>query len=141
MARTRDRVELRQRRDELREQLAGIGDLRPGSLVGRYRKCGKPTCHCAGEEGGGHGPSWSLTRAVGGRTVTRIIPPAAVPRTREQIAEYQRLRRLTGELVEVNEGLCEALLAGPRVESGQAAKKGASRHASMRRPSPRSKRS
>ena len=113
MVRTRDPEELRKRRDEIRDELAGVGDLRPGSLVGRYRRCGKPSCHCAREEDGGHGPSWSLTRAVGGRTVTRIIPPDAVPRTRQQIAEYQRLRRLTGELVEVSEGLCEALLATP----------------------------
>jgi len=139
MAGTRDPEELRNRRDEIRDQLAGIGDLRPGSLVGRYRRCGKPNCHCAREEGGGHGPSWSLTRGVGGRTVTRIIPPGAVPKTREQIAEYRRLRRLTSELVEVSEGLCEALLAGPGGVPGEAAKKGASRQASMPRSQPRSK--
>ncbi len=141
MDRTRDPEELRQRRDEIRAELAGIGDLRPGSLVGRYRRCGKPTCHCAGEGHEGHGPSWSLTRAVGGRTVTRIIPPAAVPRTREQIAEYRRLRRLTGELVEVSEGLCDALLTGHAGDTGGEAKKGASEQASTRPSSPRSKRS
>jgi len=125
MARTRDPAELRKRRDEIRDELASVGDLRPGSLVGRYRRCGKPTCHCAREEGGGHGPSWSLTHAVGGKTVTRIIPPAAVPQTRAQIAEYGRLRRLTGELVEVSEGLCEALLAGSGDDSSEAPKEGA----------------
>ena len=125
MSRARDPEELRARRDEIRDQLASLGDLRPGSLVGRYRRCGKPNCHCAREEGGGHGPSWSLTRGVGGRTVTRIIPPAAVPRTREQIAEYHRLRRLTAELVEVSDGLCDALLADPDGISGEASKKGA----------------
>ena len=126
MTRTRDPEELKKRRDEIRDELGAVGDLRPGSLVGRYRKCGKPNCHCAREEGGGHGPSWSLTRQVGGRTVTRIIPSDAVPRTRQQIAEYQRLRRLTGELVEVSEGLCEALLAGatPGADPGES-KKGA----------------
>ena len=141
MARTGEPEELKRRRDEIRDELAGIGDLRPGSLVGRYRKCGKPNCHCAREEDGGHGPSWSLTRGVGGRTVTRIIPPTAVARTREQIAEYQRLRRLTGELVEVSEGLCEALMAAPGVVPGEAAKTGASRRPSTRPSSPSSKRS
>ena len=125
MSRARDPEELRARRDEIRDQLASLGDLRPGSLVGRYRRCGKPNCHCAREEGGGHGPSWSLTRGVGGRTVTRIIPPAAVPRTREQIAEYHRLRRLTAELVEVSDGLCDALLADPDGITGEASNKGA----------------
>ena len=125
MPRTRDPEELRKRRDEIRDELAALGDLRPGSLVGRYRKCGKPSCHCAREGDPGHGPSFSLTRAVGGKTVTRIIPAAAVARTQAQIAEYGRLRRLTGELVEVSEGLCEALLAGPDSAVAEGAKKGA----------------
>ena len=139
MSRTREPEELRRRRDQIRDQLASLGDLRPGSLVGRYRRCGKPNCHCAREEGGGHGPSWSLTRGVGGRTVTRIIPPAAVSRTREQIAEYQRLRRLTAELVEVSDGLCDALLAGPGGSDGESPKKGASKQPSTPRSSPRSR--
>lgn len=142
MARTHDAEVLRQRRDEIRDELARVGDLRPGSLVGRYRKCGKPTCHCAREEDGGHGPSWSLTRGVGGRTVTRIIPAAAVDRTRAQIAEYQRLRRLTGELVEVSEGLCDALLTGSPAEAREEeSKKGASGSPSTGPSSRRSKRS
>lgn len=124
---------LRMRRKEIREELASIGDLRPGSLVGRYRKCGKPTCHCAKEEGGGHGPSWSLTRKVDGKTVTRIIPSGAVAQTQEQIAEYRRLRDLTGELVEVSEKLCDGLLSDPGAASDDEAKKGASKRASRRR--------
>jgi hypothetical protein len=110
---TRDPQELRQRRDAIRDEIATLGDLRPGSLVGRYRRCGKPTCHCAAEGDPGHGPSWSLTRAVKGRTVTRVIPAAAVEVTRAQVAEHRRLRRLSGELVEVSEALCDALLAAP----------------------------
>ncbi len=137
---TRNPERLEQRRDEIRAELSSIGDLRPGSLVGRFRKCGKPNCHCAKEEGGGHGPSWSLTRRIGGKTATRIIPPAAVEQTKEQIAEYKRLRRLTQELVEVSEGICEAQLA---VGSGTAggAKKRASGQASKRKSSPRSRHS
>jgi len=139
MRTTLDPEELERRRNEIREKLASVGDLRPGSLVGRYRKCGKPNCHCATEEGGGHGPSWSLTRQVGGKTVTRIIPASAVEQTREQIAEYQRLRKLTGELVDVSEGLCEVKLALPGA-SEEAVKKGASKRASTRKSSPRLKR-
>jgi hypothetical protein len=35
---------LLQQRDQLKSQLASIGDMRPGSLVARFRKCGKPSC-------------------------------------------------------------------------------------------------
>lgn len=133
----RDPERLEQRRNEIRAELSSIGDLRPGSLVERYRKCGKPNCHCATEPGGGHGPSWSLTRRVSGKTVTSIIPPAAVAQTKEQIAEYHRLRELTQELVEVSEGICEAkLLAGGATD--QRGKKRASKKLSMRSSSLRS---
>ncbi len=134
---TRDPEGLEQRRNEIRAELSSMGDLRPGSLVGRYRKCGKANCHCATEAGGGHGPSWSLTRRVGGKTVTRIIPPSAVAQTQEQIAEYKRLRRLTQELVEVSEGICEVkLAAGAATDAG--VKKGASQQPSPRKSSRRS---
>ena len=132
MRKITDRHELERRRDEIREKLASTGDLRPGSLVGRYRKCGKPNCHCATEEDGGHGPSWSLTRRVGGKTVTRVIPANAVAQTQEQIAEFQRLRRLVGELVEVSEGICEALLPVPDAHE-EVEKKGASKRPSTQK--------
>ncbi len=141
MTKTRDPEILRKRRNEIREELASVGDLRPGSLVGRYRKCGKPNCHCAKEEGGGHGPSWSLTRKVDGKTVTKIIPPGAVPQTQEQIVEYRRLRNLTGELVEVSERLCDVLLSDPGAVPDDAVKKGASKRASTRKSLPKSKHS
>ena len=50
--------------------------------------------------------------------MTRVIPASAVAQTQEQIAEHQRLRRLVGELVEVSEGICEALLPGRDVRRG-----------------------
>jgi hypothetical protein len=37
---------LRDKRDQLTASLAHIDDLRPGFLTARFRKCGKPNCHC-----------------------------------------------------------------------------------------------
>ena len=141
MAKTHTLETLNSRRNEICEELASIGDLRPGSLVARYRKCGKANCHCAKEEGGGHGPSWSLTRKVEGKTVTKIIPPDAISQTQKQIAEYRRLRNLTGELVEVSEGLCDAMLSDPGAVVDDTGKKRASKRASTRRLAPKSKHS
>jgi len=119
---------LQKRRNELLSELASIGDLRPGSLVERYRKCGKPNCHCASESGGGHGPSWSLTRQVAGKTVTRVIPVDALDEVREQIAEYRRFRDLGAELIEVSAQLCDARLRAKKTSSETAqAEKGGSK--------------
>jgi hypothetical protein len=136
-----DPGELERRRNRIRGELSTLGDLRPGSLVERYRKCGKSTCHCAAEGAGGHGPSWSLTRQRGGKTITKIIPVAAVPHTRQQMAEYQRFRRLARDLVEASEQLCDAKLAAPEATAHAAAKKGGSKTPSTRPSRPRSKRS
>ena len=139
----RDPVQmLEQRRAELQNQLAQVGDLRPGSLVERYRRCGKAGCHCAAPGAEGHGPSWSLTRAVDGKTVTRVIPPEAVTRTRQHLAEYQRFRGLVHEMVETSEQLCAAKLeAAPAASDEEAAQKGGSRRPAPRRSSRRSRRS
>jgi hypothetical protein len=101
-------TELEAERERVKMQLADLGDLRPGSLVERYRKCGKPNCHCAKPGESGHGPSWSLTHDSKGKTVTKVIPANLVSQTREQVAEYQRLRGLTRDLVEVSEKICDA---------------------------------
>lgn len=133
--------QLRRHREALKQQLDRLGDLRPGSLVERYRRCGKPNCHCVQPGHAGHGPSYSLTHAVEGKTVTRVIPAAAVERTREQIDAYQEFRRWSREFVETSERLCDAqLTAGPEATSTGAAKKGGSKKASTRRSSPKSRR-
>jgi len=130
--------ELSRRLAELHAALSQTADMRPGSLVQRYRACGKPGCHCAQEGARGHGPSWSLTREVAGKTVTKVIPAQAVETTRVQIAEYKRFRAITRELVETSERLCEARLRQGDVASQEAAKKGASKRRSRSRSSRKS---
>lgn len=131
---------LSRQREALRAQLVSVGDMRPGSLVARYRACGKPSCHCAGQGERGHGPSWSLTHAVAGKTRTKIIPAGAVQRTKEQISEYRRFRHLVRDLVEVSEQRCDAQLEDPQAAEPSAAQKGASHAPSSSRSTPRSTR-
>ena len=99
---------LQAQRAQLKARLAEIGDMRPGSLVERFRKCGKPTCHCAEKDARGHGPCYSLTHAVAGKTLTRVIPKGvAVEHARQRIAEYRRFRDLVREMIKVSEQICD----------------------------------
>jgi len=117
--------QLAARRQALKAAIGELGDLRPGQLTARFRKCGKPNCHCATPGDPGHGPSFSLTRAVAGKTVTRIIPAGpAVAQTQAQLEEYRRFRALSHELVKVSEALCEASLKQPPAAVDAAKKKG-----------------
>ena len=128
------------RRQDLLQQLAALGDLRPGSLVPSFRKCGKPNCRCAAADHPGHGPRWILTHAVEGKTRTRTIPPDQLDTTRAQIAECQRLRRLVAELIEVSDQACQAKLEAERPASGAptAAKENPARRTSSTRSKPSS---
>ena len=124
---------LETQREVLKRELAELEDMRQGSLVERYRKCGKPTCRCAKTDAVGHGPSWSLTRAVKGKTRTKIIPAQKVGITRKQLQRAKTFRTLCQQLLDVNEKICDAKLAGPGAASPSAVKKkGSQMHATRR---------
>jgi len=115
---------LRDRRDQLAASLARVDDLRPGFLTARFRKCGKPNCHCAQKDSPGHGPSYSLTHRVGGKTVTQVIPQGpAVERAKAQIAEYRRFRNLIRELIVISEQICSLQVRDVEGVSASGAKK------------------
>ena len=109
---TRDHADLVKQRSQLLRELADIDDLRRGSLRAQYRKCGKPNCHCAGAGAQGHGPYWLLTwlDRDTGKSRGRTIRADTIEQTRAQIGEYQRLRGLVRELVEVSGRICDARL-------------------------------
>lgn len=121
---------LREKRAQITARLADIEDLRPGVLTARFRKCGKPNCHCAQKDSPGHGPSYSLTHRVGGKTVTQVIPQGpAVERAQAQIAEYRRLRNLVRELIAVSEQICSTQL-----REGEAVPETGTKKKPLRRP-------
>jgi hypothetical protein len=115
--------DLEDKRAKVQERLVGVGDMRQGTLTERFRKCGKGSCKCALDKSYSHGPSFSLTKSVKSKTVTRIIPKDAVASTKEQISRFQEYRRLSHEFLAVNEEICEAKLREPREESDRDQKK------------------
>jgi hypothetical protein len=98
------------KKNEIIKSITNLSVFRPGTLIERYRKCGKPNCHCAKIEAKGHGPQWSLTRAKKGKTITKIIPTDAVTETKKQIVEYQKFTQYVSQLVDVNTKICDELL-------------------------------
>ena len=84
-----------------------LGDLRPGSITAVVRRCGKPSCHCAKPNDPGHDPQFRLTRRVAGKTVTETFPnPAALGKAQQEVAEFPGLRKLSEDLVGLNQKLC-----------------------------------
>jgi hypothetical protein len=100
-------------RSKLLEEFLRLGDLRPGSITAVVRRCGKPSCHCAKPKDPGHDPQFRLTRRVSGKTVTETFPnPAALRKAQQEVAEFHRLQKLSGDLVGINEKICKLRPAG-----------------------------
>ena len=100
--------ELERRRADIVQKIAGLGDLRPGSITTTQGKCGKPTCHCAEADHPGHGPHWRLTYKEEGRTRTQSLPSAQERQKAEaEVAEFRRFQQLNRDFVEVNTAICQ----------------------------------
>ncbi|MFI5105830.1 MAG: DUF6788 family protein, partial [Terriglobales bacterium] len=100
-------AQLEAQKNDLLRQLATVGDLRRGSITATSGKCGKPNCHCAKRGDPGHGPNSRLTRRVAGKTTTETFDsPAALRKAQQEVAEFHRFQKLSGEVVEVSEKIC-----------------------------------
>lgn len=99
--------ELEQERRQLVRVFAELGDLRPGSITGIVRRCGKPTCHCAQTDDPGHGPNLRLTYKAQGKTISEALPtPVAVRKAEQEIAEFRKFQQLSHAFIAVNEQIC-----------------------------------
>ncbi|HOO03019.1 MAG TPA: hypothetical protein PLE76_09920 [Rectinema sp.] len=116
--------ELAEKKEVVLGEIANLAPFRPGSLEHVYRKCGKPSCHCAQPGARGHGPVWILTRKVNGKSVGKVIKEDAVESTQEQIQHYHQFQELIREYVETNVKICDKLLERPKTEGLSEAEKG-----------------
>lgn len=101
--------DLESRRCRLLAQIAGLGDLRSGSITNTSGRCGKPNCRCHIPGNPVHGPNPRLTFKHLGKTVTEsLATPAAQTKAEREIAEFRRFEQLIRDFVEVNAKICRA---------------------------------
>src|SRR5664280_3076079 len=84
---------LRRRRQALLRQLPPLKEILRGSLIERYKRCGKPGCKCA--DGAGHGPKYYLSVSFPGeRPQMDYVPQENLEATRALVAtvSYTHLR-------------------------------------------------
>lgn len=119
--------ELLDSRNHLLQELSQLGDFQPGSISAVYRRCGKPSCHCAQPNDPGHAPQRRLTQKIGGKTVTQTLSsPTAVRKAEKEIAEFRRFQALAQQLIEVNHKICRLRAITP--EEAMPVKKKRQRH-------------
>lgn len=118
---------------ELAAQLAEPQPMRRGSVSERYVKCSKPGCACAKQPEERHGPYYSLTRAVAGRTQSRFLSAPQAELVRRQVEAGRRFRRQVDAFWEACEAWADAQLETPQAASPEAAeKRGSKRHGKVK---------
>ncbi len=116
--------------------LGRVRPMRRGVLTERRVTCSKPGCPCGRDPEARHGPYYSLTRAVGGRTRTRLVRAEDAIVVRRQIEDGRAFRGELESYWQACERAADAELEG--LHAGQA-EKGGSRRRSSRRLRPRSR--
>jgi len=97
---------LRRRRQTLLRRLPPLQAILRGSLIERYKRCGKPGCKCA--DGPGHGPKYYLSVSYPGlRPQMDYVPQEYYEQINEFIANYHRARELLEEICEINRELLQ----------------------------------
>src|ERR1700675_2669032 len=117
---------------QLATELADARPMRRGSLSERTIKCGKPGCACAQDPKARHGPYYSLTHAVGGKTHSRFLTEKQADLVRQQIDSGRKFRGRVDALWEASEQWADSQLTDISASPGEA-KKGGSRRISRTR--------
>ena len=95
---------LRKRRNDLVRQLPPLKSILRGSLIERYKRCGKPGCKCI--DGPGHGPKYYLSVSYPGqRPQMDYVTQEAYRQTVEFLANYRRAREILERICEINREL------------------------------------
>ena len=116
--------------------------MRRGSLTERYVRCHKPNCPCAEREAARHGPYYSVSRVVKGRTQSRWLTAAQASLARAQVAAGQEFREQLEAYWQACEQWADTQLDAARAASdAEAAQKGGSKRRSPRKSRRRSRHS
>jgi len=119
---------------QLAADLTEAKPMRRGSLSERTIKCSKPGCACAQDPKARHGPYFSLTRAVGGKTRSRFLTPEQAELAQQQIDSGHEFREHVDAYWEACEGWADQQLANVPGSSGEAQKGGSKRNSRRRSP-------
>jgi hypothetical protein len=95
---------LRKRRQALLRKLPPLDAVLRGSLIERYKRCGKPGCKCA--DGPGHGPKYYLSVSFPGeRPQMDYVPQENLEATRALVANIHEVRAGLEEVCAINREL------------------------------------
>jgi hypothetical protein len=115
--------------------------MRRGSVSQRTIRCGKPNCACANDDQARHGPYFSLTQAVEGKTRSRFLTAEQAALAQQQVEAGREFRQQVDTYWEACEQWSDSQLDVPAQGSSSEAQKGGSKRTPRATSSGKSKRS
>jgi hypothetical protein len=102
---------LRKKRKRLINQLREIETpLLRGSLIERYKRCGKSNCRCT--KGQEHGPSYYLSVSMAGlRPILIYVPLEHKKAVEEALTNYREVQQMLEKLSDINRELLARRIA------------------------------
>jgi hypothetical protein len=95
---------LKKKRAALLRNLPDLQKLIRGSLIERYKRCGKSGCKCA--TGQGHGPKHYLsTHQPGGTPLMEYVPQSYEEQIKEYLENFRQAREILDEICQINQEL------------------------------------
>jgi hypothetical protein len=100
----RSATSLRRRRKALVRRLPPVKAILRGSLIERYKRCGKLGCRCA--QGPGHGPKYYLSISQTGKNPQMdYIPQDYCEQVKTYLANYHAIKEILKEICDINSEL------------------------------------
>ena len=106
--------------------------IRRGSLYERRMKCGQAACACQDDPQAAHGPYFTLTQKIKGKTRSRYIPPEQAPQVRQQIESGWQFRERVEAYWDACEQWADQQLEADSTSDQEAKKKGSQRSSTTR---------
>jgi len=88
--------------DDIKRQIAALGDLHPGALTEQYNVCGSPGCQCKSTPPVKHGPYHQLSFTRHGKSTSRFVREPDVADVKRRLDNYRRLRQLVNDWIDLS---------------------------------------
>jgi hypothetical protein len=83
----------------IKNELAALGPLHPGSISRQYNVCGNPTCRCTADPAQRHGPYYQLSYGHQRKSSSTFVREPDLAAVEQQLRTYERLRALVDEWI------------------------------------------
>ncbi len=100
--------ELEKKRNVLLKKIQNVGDMRNGSLSVRYQRCSKSPCVCDDPKHPGHGPIYSFSTVVNGKTkIKNYKLGTEIDKLQKEIENYQTFKQISHDLISISSEICD----------------------------------